>query len=74
MKVTLSEIKENLQETNSGGDEAKNQINDLECKKEKDIQNRIQKNYNRLRSSLGHLQTFQHPNHRGARRRIRTIN
>ena len=29
MKVTLSEIKKNLQGTNSGGDEAENQINDL---------------------------------------------
>ena len=35
MKVTLSEIKKNLQGTNSGGDEAKNQINDLEYKEEK---------------------------------------
>ena len=38
MKVTLSEIKKNLQGTNSGGDEAKNQINDLEHKKEINIQ------------------------------------
>ena len=30
MKVTLSEIKENLPGTNSGGDEAAIQINDLE--------------------------------------------
>ena len=35
MKVTLSEIKKNLQGTNSGADEAKNQINDLEHKAEK---------------------------------------
>ena len=35
MKVTLSEIKKNLQGTNSGGDEAKNQINNLEYKEEK---------------------------------------
>ena len=34
MKVTLSEIKKNLQVTNSGGDEAENQINDLEHKEE----------------------------------------
>ena len=34
MKVTLSETKKNLQGTNSGGDEAKNQINDLEHKEE----------------------------------------
>ena len=32
MKITLSEIKKNLQGTNSGGDEAKNQINDLNDK------------------------------------------
>ena len=38
MKVTLSEIKKNLQGTNSGGYEAENQINDLERKKEKSIQ------------------------------------
>ena len=38
MKVTLSEIKKNLQGTNSGEDEAKNQINDLEHKEGKSIQ------------------------------------
>ena len=32
MKVALSEIKKNLQGTNSGKDEAENQINDLEHK------------------------------------------
>ena len=37
MKVTLSEIKKNLQGTNSGVDEAENQINDLECKEEKTL-------------------------------------
>ena len=35
MKVTLSEIKTNLQGPNSGVDEAENQINDLEHKEEK---------------------------------------
>ena len=56
MKVTLSKIKKNLQETNSGGDEAENQINDSEYKEEKNIQSeqqeekRVQKNKNRLRS------------------------
>ena len=34
MKVTLSEIKKNLQGTNRGGEETKNQINDLEHKEE----------------------------------------
>ena len=44
MKVTLSETKKNLQGTNSGGDEAKNQINDLEHKEEKKFnQNRRSK-------------------------------
>ena len=38
IKVTLSEIKKNLQGTNSTGDEAKNQLNDLEHKEEKSIQ------------------------------------
>ena len=33
MEVTLSEIKKNLQGTNSRGDEAGNQIEDLEHKK-----------------------------------------
>ena len=42
MKVTLSEIKKNLQVTNSGGDEAENQINDLEHKEEKSIQSEQQ--------------------------------
>ena len=35
MKVTLSEIKKNLQGNNSGSDEAENQINNLEHKEEK---------------------------------------
>ena len=35
MKITLSEIKKNLQGINSEGDEAENQINDLEHKEEK---------------------------------------
>ena len=37
-KVTLSEIKKNLQGTNSGRDEARIQINDLEHKEEINIQ------------------------------------
>ena len=36
--VTLGEIKKNLQVTNSGGDEAGIQINDIENKKEISIQ------------------------------------
>ena len=38
LKFTLSEIKKNLQGTNSGRDEAENQINDLEHKGEISIQ------------------------------------
>ena len=38
MKVALGEIKKKLQGTNSGEDEAKNQINDLEYKEGKIIQ------------------------------------
>ena len=41
-KVTLSEIKKNLQWINSGGDEAKSQINDLEHKEETNIQSEQQ--------------------------------
>ena len=35
MKVTLSEIRKNLQGISSGGDEAENQMNNLEYKEEK---------------------------------------
>ena len=35
MREALTEIKNNLQEINSGVDEAKNQVNDLEHKEEK---------------------------------------
>ena len=42
MKVTLSEIKKNLQGTNSGVGEAENQINDLGHKEEKNIQSEQQ--------------------------------
>ena len=38
MKVALSEIKKNLQGTNSEEDKPKNQINDLEHKEENSIQ------------------------------------
>ena len=43
MKGTLSEIKKNLQGINSGGDEAENQINNLEHKEENSIQSEQQK-------------------------------
>ena len=38
MKTALSEVRKNPQGTNSGGDEAKNQINDLEHEEEINIQ------------------------------------
>ena len=38
VKATLSEIKKNIQETNSGGKETGTQINDLEQKEERNIQ------------------------------------
>ena len=41
-KVALSEIKKNLQGTNSGEDEAKNQINGLEHKEGESIQSEQQ--------------------------------
>ena len=55
MKVILSEIRKNLQGTNSGGDEAENQINDLKHKDGKSIESeqqeekRIQRNEARQR-------------------------
>ena len=56
MKVTLSEIKKNLQGTNTGVDEAENQINDFEHKKKKTFnqnsnkKKNIQRTKDRLRS------------------------
>ena len=55
MKVTLSEIKKNLQGTNSTGDEAGIQINNLEHKEERSIrpeqqeEKRIQKTEDSIR-------------------------
>ena len=56
VKVMKSEIKENVQRTNSEGKEIGTQINDLEQKEEINIQpkqneeTRIQKNEDRLRN------------------------
>ena len=56
MKAMLSEIKENVQGTNSDGKETGTQINDLEQKEEISIQpehneeTRIQKNEERLKN------------------------
>ena len=78
MKVTLTEIKEDLQGTSSRGDEAGIQINDLEHKEEISIQpeqqkeKRIKKKKNpqgQYKEPLGHLQIYQHLNHRDARRK-----
>ena len=43
MKVAVSEIKKNLQGTQSGRDETEHQINDLEHTEEKSIQSEQQK-------------------------------
>ena len=57
VKAIQSEIKENVQETNSDGKETRTQINGLDQKEERNIQpekneeTRIQKNEERLRTS-----------------------
>ena len=71
VKAMQSEIKENAQGTNSDEKETGKQINDFEQKEEINIQpeqneeTRIPQNEERLFSGT----MFQHPNHRGARRR-----
>ena len=75
VKATQSEIKKNIQGTNSEGKETGTQINDLEQKEEINIQleqneeTRIQKNEERLRNLQDNIGMFQHWNHRDARRR-----
>ena len=49
MKVALCEIKKNLQETNSDGKETRTQINGLEQKEERNIQNKEQNTKNRIK-------------------------
>ena len=72
VKAMKSEIKVNVQGTNNEGKEIRTQINGLEQTEEINIQpewneeTRIQKNEERHR---GHLETFQHPNYRGSRRK-----
>ena len=60
MEVTLSEIKKNLQGTNSGGDEAENQINILEHKEEKNKHSirtaRRKKNSKKNENSMGNVE------------------
>ena len=61
VKAMKSEIKNNIQGTNSEGKETGTQINDLEQKEERNIQPekneaiRIQKNEERLQEPPGHL-------------------
>ena len=75
MKAALSEIKKTPQGTNSAGDEAKIQINNLERKDEirtqpkQQKEKRILKKRGYYKEALGHLEMYQHPNHRDARRR-----
>ena len=74
VKAMKSEMKRNVQGTNSDGKETRTLINNLEQKEEINIQpeqneeTRIQKTRRGLITSRT---TFQHPNHRGARRRRR---
>ena len=69
VKAMKSEIKENVQGTNSDGKETGTQINGLDQKEERNIQpekneeTRIQKNEERLRNPQ-----FQHLNLKGTRR------
>ena len=61
VKAMQSEIKKNIQETNSEGKETRTQINDLEQKKEINIQlehneeTRFQKNEERLKNIQDNL-------------------
>ena len=77
VKAMQSEIKENIHGTNPVGKETGTQINGVGQKEERNIQpekneeTRIQKNEERLRNLRDILETFQHPNYRGARRRRR---
>ena len=75
MKAMLSEIKGNVQGTNSDGKENRTQISGGDQKEERNIQPeqneeaRIQENEEGLRNLWDNFKIFQHPNHRGARRR-----
>ena len=78
MKDTQSEIKQNIQGTNSDRKETRTRINDLEQEEEINIQaeqneeTRIQKSEESLTNLWGQPEMFQYPNHRGARRRRTT--
>ena len=68
MKVALSEVKKNLQGTNSGGDEAENQINNLDSKEEKTTNQNCKKkkeskkNKDSIRSLWANIE-YQHSHH-----------
>ena len=72
MKFTLREIKINLQGTNRGGTDVKNQINDLEHKGGKAFKHNSKKKkknsekQGQHKQPLGHLHMHQHLNHKGA--------
>ena len=79
MKDTQSEIKQNIQGTNSDGKETRTQINDLEHKEgkknihpEENEETKIQKSEERI-TNLWDKQTFQCPNYRGATRTRTTV-
>ena len=83
VKTMQSEIKDNVQGTNSDGKETRTQINTMEQKEEINIQQeqneetRILKNKERFRNTQDHIKHsnsvlcpfWKHPNHSGARRR-----
>ena len=78
MKGTQSEIKQNIQGTNSDRKETRTQSNDLEQKVkisihlEQNEETRFQKSEESLNKPLGQPEAFQHPNYRGAKRRRTT--
>ena len=59
MKATLSEIKENVQGTNSDGKETGTQINGVDQKEERNIQSEKKKQeFKKIRRGLGTSRTF----------------
>ena len=74
MKAMLSEIRENVQRTNSDGKETGTQIKGVDQKEERNIQPEQMKKqeFKKMRRGLGTSGTTLNvptPNHRGARRR-----
>ena len=75
MKAMLSEIKENVQGTNSDAKETGTQINTVDQKEERNIQpekneeTRIQKNEERFRNLQDIFKCSKRLNYRGTRRR-----